>query len=176
MGPSSSRTIGDRNAGQKSDLMSLVAPRFPASSDAFVKLEEVVVLRECPRRIRLDVNAVHAELACGFDVAFEVVEENRMLGRNAAEHLERLLENARVGLAIAHLARVDDEVEELVHRNQRAPRIAELPHVVGDDRARDASLAQSARAFEKTFARTGRTSERGEHAEKIRVEAVLTTE
>ena len=76
----------------------------------------------------------HPQLAGGLDVRLDVVDEQALAGRRAAEALERELVDLGLRLAHADEGRVDDQLEDLVHRQHRAPQRLPLAHVVGQHR------------------------------------------
>ena len=67
------------------------------------------------------MNAVNADGTRGSGVGRNVVDEDRVLGRDAVS-LEQNLEDARIGLDHADLARDDDVAEPVEERKSRALR------------------------------------------------------
>ena len=66
-------------------------------------------------------------------------------GSTAAEPLDRQLVDLGLGLAHPDPGRVDDQLEDLVDRQLRAPQLLPLAHVVGEDR-HPVAAARAARA------------------------------
>src|SRR5262245_22919215 len=81
-----------------------------------------------------DENGMHTHAAGSGDVPGMVIEEDRPIGRHAAQLLEGMAVDARIGLAHPDRRAVDHDVEQLVDRQHRPPAVGRLAHVVRDDR------------------------------------------
>ena len=78
--------------------------------------------------------ARHPELAGRVAVDLEVVDEQAVAALGQPEPLERQLVDLGIGLAHPDERRVDDQLEDLVDREHRAPQRLPLAHVVGEER------------------------------------------
>ena len=114
--------------------------------------------------------------ACGrVDVALKVVEEYGVLGLDATERGERVMEDARVGFAHPDDAAVDHYVEELVDGDQLAPPVVELADVVRDERRPVALGAQPAGAFDEFFGAAAAIGAHApQHVERVELHASFT--
>ena len=88
------------------------------------------------------VHGPEPDRACRLDVRLEVVDEEALPGRQAEPGAREAVDRG-VGLAQTDEGRVDDELEELVDGEDRAPARLPLAHVVRQQRG---AVARGARA------------------------------